>query len=394
MKHFSDAAGGLLGQPMFQLLTRVKELEAQGKSITRFEIGDSALGVPPHVIEATKKALDEQKTHYVQSQGVPELREAICDLTSKTHGFRPSIDQVMIMPANGIIDAVVRCVANAKEEVLLPDPGFPTYGAVLNYTGITGVPYKQYEGKERMYIDPKEIESLVSPSTRLIILNSPNNPTGFVATEEEVREVYAIAEKNDTYLLSDEVYSKTIYDGKHYSPAVFDECKERTIILNSFSKAYAMSGWRLGYAIGPVDLIQKMTLLFETIYSCVPPFVQYGGIAALNEHPEYFENYWKLLEESRNLLVKNLNSLPGVSCLVPAGAIYAFANITKTGLTSQQFATLMLEQASVSLLPGTNFGKNGEGYIRLCYARTKETIQEGYDKMKVIIGDGSIYETI
>lgn len=381
MKHFSHAAEGLLGQPMFHVLTKVKQMEARGITVSRFEIGDSTLGVPPHAIEATKKALDQQRTHYVQSQGIPELREEICEQTYKTHGFRPSPDQVLIMPANGIIDAVVRCVANPGESVVIPDPGFPTYSAVLIYTQMKQILLPQHEGADRMYIDLDELENLITSDTRLIILNSPNNPTGMVTTQKEVEYVYRSAEKHDVYLLSDEVYSHIVYDTSHCSPAVFDECKERTILLQSFSKAYAMSGWRLGYAIGPVDLIKKMSLLFETIYSCIPPFIQYGGLAVLQENQSYFEEYWRMLHISRDVMVRQLNMLPGVSCLPPAGAIYAFANIKKTGLTSQAFADMALEKAAVSLLPGTNFGQRGEGYVRVCFARPTDVIIDGFARL-------------
>lgn len=394
MKHLSNAAHGLIGQPMFQLLTRVKMLEESGRAITRFEIGDSAFPDPPHVVEATRRALAEGKTRYVQSQGIPELRDAIADQTLVTHGFRPSLEQIAILPANGVIDAVVRCVMNPGEDVVIPDPGFPTYRAVVSYTGVNAIAVPQREGTDRMFIDPAELEQALTPTTRLIISNSPNNPTGMMLTHAETAALYRTAEKHDVYLLSDEVYSRLTYGTHHFSPSTYDRCRERTLVLNSFSKGYAMSGWRLGYVIGPPEVIAKIALLFETMYSCVPPFVQYAGIAALTENREYFDQYARQLQDCRDLMVAGLNSLPGVSCITPAGAIYAFANITGTGLTSQQFADVMLSHAQVALLPGSTFGEQGEGYVRLCFARPPAVIEEGCSKMKEALKGGALYETI
>lgn len=366
---------------MFQLLARVQELQRQGKDIIRFEIGDSTLVVHQHIIDATKKALDDGQIRYTNSQGILELREAICDATQKSHGFRPVPEQVMIMPANAIIDSVIRCVVNPGEDVVSPDPGFVTYQAVFNYTGTRKIAVPQREQDGRFRVDPEEMGKLVTPNTRLIINNSPNNPTGMAMDEKDIEGVYRVAEKNDTYLLSDEIYSRLVFDKPHFSPSVYDQCKERTIILNGFSKGYCMSGWRLGYAIGPVDVIKKLALLLETIYSCLPPFIQYAGIAALTEHQDAIESYKDLVKKSRDCVVRELNALPGVNCPLPEGAIYAFPNIRGTGLTSQQFADRMLD-SGVAVLPGTGFGALGEGYVRLCFARTEDIIREGCARMK------------
>lgn len=382
MKHLSEAADRLTGQSMFQLLARVLELQRLGKDIIRFEIGDSTLVVHQHIIDATKRALDEGHIRYTNSQGMRELRSAVCDYIEKSLHFRPSVEQVMIMPANAIIDSVVRCTVNPGEEVIAPDPGFVTYQAVFDYTGIKKIPITQHERDSRFRIDAKEMDKSVTKSTRLIIHNSPNNPTGMAVDQSDAQAVYRIAEKHDLYLLSDEIYSRLVYDKAHVSPGIYDKCAERTIILDGFSKGYCMSGWRLGYAVGPVDVIKKMALLFETIYSCVPPFIQMAGISALTEHQDAIDGYRDLVKKSRDLIVKELNALPGVSCPIPEGAIYAFANITGTGLTSQQFADRMLEDAGVSLLPGDNFGPAGEGYVRLCFARTEDTIREGCARMR------------
>lgn len=383
MKKLSKITEGLIGQPMFKLMTKVAEMEKAGKRIFHFEIGDSDFKAHQHIVDATKEALDNDHTHYVDSMGIHELREAVCDHTEATLGFRPGINQVLIMPANGIIDFVMRCVANPQDEVIYPDPGFSTYIAVTNYTGIkkVGVPLREKNG---FRMEPEEIARRISAKTRLIIINSPQNPTGSVMSKKEIEEIALIARKNDIYLLSDEIYSKVIYDKIHYSPGVMDKCLERTIILNGFAKNYSMPGWRLGFAIGPVDVIKKMGLLFQTIYSCTPPFIQYAGITALKGDPKFVDERIKRYKSLRDLIVRKLNEIPGVSCLVPDGACYVFPNIQKTAMTSSQFAEFVLDRCNVALLPGNCFGEYGEGYVRLCYTRRPEVIEEACQWMKKV----------
>lgn len=381
MKYLSRITDGLIGQPMFKLLAKVKEMEATGRKIFHFEIGDSDFRAHQHIVDATQKALDNDHTHYVDSMGIYELREAVCDYTDETLGFRPAIEQVLIMPANGIIDFTMRCLVNPGEEVIYPDPGFSTYIAVTNYTGIrkVGVPLK--EGN-KFRLQSEDIEQRISDRTRLIIINSPQNPTGAVMTKDEVEKVYTVAKERDIYLLSDEIYSRVIYDATHYSPASLDRCLERTIILNGFAKSFSMPGWRLGYAIGPKEVIKKMGLLFQTIYSCTPPFIQYGGISALKGNQDVIVQRISQYKSLRNLMVRKLNEIPGVSCLVPEGACYVFPSIKGTGMDSVGFADFVLEKAGVALLSGTCFGENGQGYTRLCYTRHPDIIEEGCDRMK------------
>ena len=381
MKQLSKITDGLIGQPMFKLLTKVNALEKTGKRIFHFEIGDTDFRAYQHIIEATKKALDDDKTHYVDSMGIPELREAVCDYTKDSLGFKPDINQVLIMPSNSIIDFVMRCVANPGDEVIYPDPGFSTYIAVTNYTGIrkVGVPLREEKG---FRMEVEEIRKRITDKTRLIIINSPHNPTGAVMNKEEIEEIALIAKENDVYLLSDEIYSRVIYDKIHYSPSFADKCLERTVILNGFAKNYSMPGWRLGYAIGPVDVIRKMGILFQTIYSCAPPFVQYAGIGALKGDQDVIEERIRQYKKLRDLIVRKLNEIPGIACSVPDGACYVFPNIKGTGMSSAEFADFVLEKAGVALLPGTCFGEYGEGYVRLCYTRRPEVIEESCEAMK------------
>jgi len=384
MKSLSRDAHKITGQPMFGLLAKANELEAQGRRILHFEMGEPYFNSPPDVITAACDALHNGKTHYANSMGTSELRDAVCDFTKKELGYRPTRQQVLITPANAIIYFLIRCVVNHGEEVIYPDPGFPTYYATINFAGAKGIPVPlKEENKFRM----SNIGQHIKKKTKLLIINSPNNPTGSVMTKEEIEETASIAEEADIYLLTDETYAKMTYDATHYSPSLRDQCRKRTILLNTFSKAYSMTGWRLGYAIGPEEVIEKMGLLLQTTISCVSPFIQHAGVTALSNKRVGEYNQWMVgvLRQRRDQIILGLNSLLGVSCLTPEAAFYAFPNITGTGLTSQQFADLMLEKAGVALLPGTNFGKHGEGYVRLSYATDKETIEEAIERMRLVI---------
>jgi len=366
---------------MFKLLAKVKEMERLGREIFHFEIGDSDFRAHQHIIDATKKALDDDHTHYVNSTGISELKEAICDRAEASLGFRPSRGQVVVMPSNAIIDFVIRSVADRGDEIICPDPGFSTYIAVTDYTGVkkVGVPLRE---RDNFSMKVEEIEKRITAKTRLIICNSPNNPTGAVMTKEEISNLAFLAKKHDIYLLSDEIYSRVTYGSKHYSPSFIDRCLERTIILDGFAKGYSMPGWRLGYAIGPKDVMEKVGLLFQTIYSCTPPFIQYGGIEALRGNQDFIDERIRQYRILRDLIVQKLNEIPGVSCQSPNGACYVFPNIKGTGMTSSQFADFALDKADVALLPGTCFGDNGEGYARLCFTRKPEVIEEACEKLK------------
>ncbi|SDE29674.1 pyridoxal phosphate-dependent aminotransferase [Sporomusa acidovorans] len=381
MKGYSKLTEGLLGQPMLEILTTVCALEAAGKKVYRFEVGDSAIDAYPHIVDAVKKALDEGHTKYVDSLGILPLREAICDYTKRKLGFRPDVSQVAIMPANSVIDFVMRSVVNPGEEVVFSDPGFAVYIAVASYLGMKAVKVPVLE-KNDFRLNPEDLLARITDKTRLAIITSPQNPTGGVMTEAEMLRVAEIAKEKDIYLLSDEIYAENIYDCQHYSPAVVDQCRERTIILSGFSKGHSMSGFRLGYAIGPSDLIAKMGQMFETVYTCVPPFIQYAGIAALNTPKELMAERVSRYKKLRDLMVKRLNEIPGITCATPKGAIYVFPNITGTGLSSREFAKVVLEKAGVAVVPGCCFGEGGEGYVRLCYVRDEETIEEACAAIK------------
>jgi len=384
-KRLARAAHHIDGQPMFKVLARAYELERAGRSFIHFEIGDPDFDTPKNIVQAAFEALVKGKTHYTSSMGLTEFRDAAREATLHSRGFLPTREQVLVTPgANVIIYYVVRCVVNPGEEVILPDPGFPSYYSVLKFAGVTPVRVPLLE-KDGFRISPGEIRKRITERTRLIILNSPHNPTGAVMIPFEIDEVARIAEEHDLYLLSDEIYARMLYDCPFRSPSARDHCRERTIIANGFSKSYAMTGWRLGVAIGPEDLIEKMGLLLQTTTSCVSPFIQYAGIVALRGEQAPIVSMMEEFKSRRNVLVEGLNNLPGISCVKPDGAFYVFPNITATGMTSEEFADYMLEVAGVTLLPGTNFGQYGEGYVRLCYATSRDNILKGLDRMKVAL---------
>ena len=383
----ASAAGKLEGQPMFKVLAKVQEMERTGRDIVHFEIGDPDFDTPPNIVEAACTALRNGETHYTSSMGLHDFRASICQTTSRTRGFTPDIDQVLVTPsANIIIYYVIRCLVNPGDEIIVPDPGFPSYYSAIKFCDAVPVPIPLREENE-FRMNPDDVRQALTPRTRLIILNSPHNPTGSVMTPEEINAIAEIAEEHDIFLYSDEVYARMIFDDAtpFCSPAVRDRCRERTIVANGFSKAFAMTGWRLGVAIGPTDIIEKMGLLLQTTSSCVSPFIQRAGIEAIIGDQTQVKAMMSEYRQRRDMLVDGLNRIPGISCLKPGGAIYVFPNISGTGLTSEKFANLMLEKAGVALLPGNNFGNAGSGFVRLCYAVSRERIAEGLQRIEAAI---------
>ncbi|HEQ79019.1 MAG TPA: pyridoxal phosphate-dependent aminotransferase [Euryarchaeota archaeon] len=381
----SDAAGRVEGQPMFKILARANELAGQGRSILHFEIGEPDFETPLHIAKAGVEAIKTGDTHYVPSMGILELRDSVCKYIEREYGFRPKREQVLICPgANPIISYAMQAVVNPGEQVIVQDPGFPSYYSAMTFNNI--VPNRVPVWEENHFrMDPVDIKERMNSQTRLIMMNSPQNPTGAVMTKEEVESVYDIAQEEDVFLLSDEIYGKMTYDVPHHSPIHRDKCNERTILLNGFSKAYSMTGWRLGYAVGPADIIEKMGLILSTEVSCVPPFVQRAGIAALEGDQGVIAEMMKHFRQRRDLIVEGLNSLPGVSCIVPGGAFYAFPNVKNTGMTDVEFTNFMLEEAGVATCPGSYFGGNGAGFVRFSYASSLEAISEAINRMRTAL---------
>lgn len=387
MKHLSIAAISVEGQPMFKMLDKVQKLERTGNGILHFELGEPNFDTPPNIVEAACHALKNGETHYTSSMGLYAFREVVQQTTQISRGFMPDIEQILVTPgANAIIYLAVSCLVNPGEEVIVPDPGFPTYYSAIRYCGAIPVTVPLHESNQ-FRLNPDDLRKRITSKTRLIIINSPSNPTGAVMTPDEIDEVARIAEEHDIYLLSDEIYARMVFDGENrfHTPAILDQCKERTIIINGFSKAFAMTGWRLGVAIGPKDVIEKMGLVVQTIVSCVPPFIQLAGIEAIKGNQSVLTDMLTAYQQRRDVLVEGLNNIPGIKCVKPEGALYAFPNISGTGMTSDEFADFALEKAGVALLPGNNFGEHGEGYVRLCYVNTLKNIELAINKLKQAI---------
>ena len=383
MRELSDLSNRTDGQPMFKLLDKVKKLEVEGKEIIHFEIGDPDFRTPENISNAGIKAIKNGFTHYVSSSGLTEFRQKICETTEVSRGFKPNIDQVLVTPgANIAIFYAISCIINPGEEVIVPDPGFPTYFSTIKMCNTKAVHVPLLESN-KFRMNPKDIENSITEKTRMIIINSPQNPTGSVMTKEEIRMTYEIAEKHDLYLYSDEIYARMVYkDSVFNSPSVYDKCQERTIISNGFSKAFAMTGWRLGAVIGPSNVVEKMKLLLETTSSCVPPFIQKAGIEAIEGEQTSQKSMYDEYEQRRNIVVDGINSIHGLSCITPGGAFYVFINIKKTGMTSESFCDYILEDAGVAILPGTSFGEFGEGFVRICYAVNQDKIKNALERIK------------
>lgn len=380
-------AHALDGQPMFKVLAQVKAMQREGKDVIHFEIGDPDFNTPENIIDAAVDALRTGKTHYAPSGGLHELKVAIQNTTEKTRGFTPSLEQILVVPGVNIgIFYAVSCLVEPGDEVIVPDPGFPTYYSVIKACG--AVPVRvQLKEENAFRMDPADVRKLMTDKTRLIIMNSPQNPTGAVMSKEAVAEMAAIAKEHDVYLYSDEVYARMCFaKGSEFSsPSFLDQCKERTIVANGFSKTFAMTGWRIGAMIGPEDVISKMELLLQTTSSCTNTFIQYAAIEAIQGDQGAVKTMVEEYRERMRVLVDGLNSIQGITCLEPAGAIYIFPNISGTGMTSDEFATFALEKAGVAVLPGTNFGEHGEGYIRMCVVSSRDDIEKGVQRLKKAI---------
>ncbi len=385
MPELSFDANNVEGQPMFQVLVKVKKLEAAGKRIIHFEIGDPDFSTPKQIADAGIKAIRAGDTHYVNSSGIAELRDEICRTVEKERNFLPAREQVVVTPgANSVIYFTIRCTVNRGEEVIVPDPVFTTYYSAIKFAGAKAVRIPLRE-ENQFAMNPEEIRAAITDKTRMIVINSPNNPTGAVIKKQDIEEIAEIAAEKDLFILSDEIYIKMCYDGLAFSPAFKDQCRERTIILGGFSKSYAMSGWRIGYFVGPQKLAEKIGLTVETIVSCVPPFVQRAAIAALRSGPKDVKLMLSEFRKRRDLAVKELNTLPGVRCLTPPATFYVFPNITGAGMTSQQFADFVLEKAGVALLPGPNFGEHAEGFVRIALTQPIPVIKEAIEKMRAAL---------
>jgi aspartate aminotransferase len=373
----------------FEVLARARALEAQGRSIIHLEIGEPDFDTPGHVVEAGCAALRAGHTHYGPAAGIPELRTAVAEEMRRTRGLRVSPEQVLVCPgAKPIMFYMLLALVDDEDEVLYPNPGFPIYESMIAFCGGRPVPIPLLES-EGFAFGIEQLRRLVTDRTRVLILNSPSNPTGGILEPPLLEAIASLAVERDLWVLSDEIYGRILYEGTHTSIATFPGMAERTMILDGFSKIYSMTGWRLGYGVGPKALIQSMTKLQVNSASCTATFTQHAGVAALEGPQGEAEEMVRTFRERRDVMVDGLNRIPGVSCVRPKGAFYAFPSIAGTGLGSQAVADRLLAEAGVAVLPGTAFGAHGEGHIRLSYANSMTNIEEALRRIDRCLRTGS-----
>jgi aspartate aminotransferase len=358
----------------FEVLNKARALEKQGRKVIHLEIGEPDFDTPANVIEAGVEGLHKGWTHYGPSAGLPELRQAIADEVSRTRRVDCRSEEVVVVPGGKpIIFFSILALVDAGDEVIYPNPGFPIYESMVNYMGGRAVPIQLREERD-FGLDVKELASLISDRTKLIIINSPQNPTGGVLSRSDIHDIADAVGDRNILVLSDEIYSRLIFEGEHYSIMSIPGFKERTILLDGFSKTYAMTGWRMGYGVMRPDLAAHMTRLMTNSNSCTASFTQIAGIEALRGDQSSVDKMRNEFQRRRDVFVAGLNKIKGFSCWLPKGAFYVFPNIQKTGWKSKKLADALLEDAGVACLSGTAFGEFGEGYLRFSVANSMENL--------------------
>ncbi len=371
----AERMGRLGTESAFEVLARARALEAQGREIVHLEIGEPDFETPEHVREAAKEGLDRGETHYVPAPGRIELREGVVDFLERFGRMRTTPDRVVVTPgAKPIMFFTILALCGRGDEVIYPDPGFPMYGSIASFSGATPVPLPLRE-ENAFRLDPEELESLVTDRTKLLILNSPHNPCGSALERADLEAVARIAIEHDLILLSDEVYWAIRYEGRHQSVLDLDGMVERTVLLDGWSKTYAMTGWRLGFGVFPGFLVEPVTRLVINSVSCTSAFSQRAALAALTGPWDGVDAMVAEFRRRRDAIVDGLNAVPGVTCVRPDGAFYVFPSFAGTGLTSAEAERRLLQEAGVAALSGTAFGTHGEGFVRFSYANSLENIR-------------------
>ena len=365
----------------FEVLVRARALERQGRHIIHLEIGEPDQDTPANIVEAAVDALHQGATHYGPSAGLPDLREAIAEDVAKSRGIKVKADEVVVVPGGKpIIFFTMLALIEEGDEVIYPNPGFPIYESMINFLGGKGVPVHLREDRD-FRLDVDEVVKDITDRTKLIIINSPQNPTGGVMTKEDVQDLAAAIGDRDIMVMSDEIYHRLLFEGEHYSIAAVNGFKDRTIILDGFSKTYAMTGWRMGYGVMRPDLATHIARLMTNSNSCTATFTQVAGIEALRGDQSEVEKMRQEFEQRRNVFVNGINKVKGFSCRLPKGAFYAFPNIKQTGWPSKKLADALLEEAGVAALSGTAFGAFGEGYLRFSVANSIENIETALERV-------------
>jgi aspartate/methionine/tyrosine aminotransferase len=370
----------------FEVLNRARALEKKGKEIIHLEIGEPDFDTPANIIEAGVDALYMGWTHYGPAAGLPDLRQTIADYVSRTRSVPVASEEVVVVPGGKpIIFFTILALIEAGDEVIYPNPGFPIYESMINYSLGKAIPIPLREERD-FSVDVKELASLITDRTKLIILNSPHNPTGGTLTKKDVLEIAEAIGDRNILILSDEIYSRLIFEGEHFSIMSVPGFKERTILLDGFSKTYAMTGWRMGYGVMRPDLAVPIARLMTNSTSCTASFTQVAGIAALRGDQSSVDKMCAEFKRRRDAFVAGLNKIKGFSCRIPKGAFYVFPNITKTGWPSKKLADALLEEAGVACLSGTAFGEYGEGYLRFSVANSLENLNTALQRIEDWVG--------
>ncbi|TAN32910.1 pyridoxal phosphate-dependent aminotransferase [bacterium] len=371
----------------FEVLAKARRLEAEGKNIVHLEIGEPDFATPDNIVEAGISALQHGYTHYTPASGILEARQAVAGFVTRMHKTEVDPAEVVLLPGskNVLLFTLLACI-EPGDEVILPDPGYPAYASQVNFIGaVPKVVTLREESGFRMDLD--ELASLITPKTRMLIINTPQNPTGGILTAEDVACVCELAQKHDLLVVSDEIYSQLVYGFHHVSPLSQPGMRERTVLMDGLSKSYAMTGWRLGYAVAPRALAAKLDQLMINSSSCAAGFTQMAAIEALStaESAQAVSRMVKVFERRRDLVVDGINAIPGMTCTRPQGAFYAFPNIKGTGFGERDLAARLLVEAGVAVLPGTAFGEAGAGFIRIAYTQSEAELGRGLDRIREFI---------
>ena len=382
----ADSLARLGTETAFSVLARARELERQGREIIHLEIGEPDYDTPLHIRDAAAAALHAGETHYCPSAGIPEFREEAARYLARSRGV--AIDSANVLVGTGakpFLFFTILATCNPGDEVVYPDPGFPIYESAIRWAGATPVPLPLLEERDFAF-DLADLESRLGPRTKLVILNSPQNPTGGALSPQETERAAALLAESTAWVLSDEVYSQMVYDGEFASVASHPGLLERTVLLDGFSKTYAMTGWRCGFAAVPEALVDPLVRFFVNSTSCVPPFVQLAGVAALSGSQDEPRAMVEEFRARREIVVEGLNGLPGVSCRVPRGAFYAFPNVSELPLAADVLADRLLQEAGVAVLAGSAFGRHGTDHLRISYANSRENLALALERMRDFLG--------
>lgn len=377
----SSRIGRLSADSAFVVLARAQALEVQGVDVVHLEIGEPCFGTPENVKEAGRQAIADGLTRYCNSQGIVPLREEIAEELKRTRGIQVDPSRIIVgSGAKPLIFYSLVALLDEGDEAIYPAPLFPVFQSAIGFAGATAVPVRLRESLDFRF-DLEELRARITPRTRVIVLNSPHNPTGGVLTADDVAGVADLANEFDLAVLSDEVYDHMFYGDAPASVMPYEGMDERGLLVSGFSKTYAMTGWRLGYSVVPEWLVEPVVRLINSSTSCTPQFVQVAGLEALSGPQADSQEMMRILKDRRDQMVDGLNRIDGITCRVPQGAFYAFPNITALGMTSAQLAGVLLEEAGVATLPGTAFGPEGEGYLRLCFSTTEENIRKALERI-------------